>query len=97
MIRRAVSVDARALAELGARTFSQAFGADNRAEDLAVHLEEFYGEAQQRREIDDPGFVTLLAVDGERLIGFCLLYTSSRRPPPSEPAACRTWPGPARD
>jgi diamine N-acetyltransferase len=73
MIRRAVSADACALAELGARTFSQAFGADNRPEDLAAHLEEFYGATQQRQEIDDPGFVTLLAVDGERLIGFAQL------------------------
>ena len=73
VIRRAASADALALAELGARTFTQAFGADNRPEDLAAHLDEAYGEAQQRQEIEDPGFVTLLAVDGERLLGFAQL------------------------
>ncbi len=73
MIRRAVSADALALAELAARTFTQAFGADNRPEDLAAHLDEAYGESKQRQEIDDPAFVTLLAVDGERLTGFAQL------------------------
>ena len=80
MIRRAVSADARALAELGARTFTQAFGTDNRPEDLAAHLEEAYGESQQRQEIENPDFLTLLAVHGERMVGFAQLRRQDAPP-----------------
>jgi diamine N-acetyltransferase len=80
MIRHASSADALALAELGARTFTQAFGADNRPEDLVAHLEESYGESRQRQEIEDPAFVTLLAVDGERLTGFAQLRRQDSPP-----------------
>jgi hypothetical protein len=37
-IRRAVPGDAAALAELGARTFRDAFEADNKLEDMALYL-----------------------------------------------------------
>ena len=80
LIRPAVIADARGLAELAARTFTQAFGTDNRPEDLAAHLEEFYGETQQQREIGDPTFRTLLALDGETPVGFAQLRHEA--PPP---------------
>lgn len=80
MIRRAVPADALELAELGARTFAQAFGADNRPEDLAAHLEEAYGESQQREEIENPDFLTLLAVEGEHFLGFAQLRRQEAPP-----------------
>jgi GNAT superfamily N-acetyltransferase len=80
MIRRAVAADAGALAELAARTFTQAYGSDNRPEDLAAHLEESYGEAKQRQEIEDPAFHTLLAVEGEHLLGFAQLRRQEAPP-----------------
>jgi diamine N-acetyltransferase len=70
LIRRAVLGDAAALAELAARTFTDAFGADNRPEDLQVHLSSAYGVAQQSAEIADPNVVTLLADRGGALIGY---------------------------
>jgi diamine N-acetyltransferase len=69
-IRRGVLEDAPALAALAARTFSDAFAADNTPEDLQAHLESSYGVVQQSRELSDPNEITLLAFSGEILIAF---------------------------
>lgn len=72
-IRRGVPGDASRLAELAARTFREAFGADNRPDDLALHLARSYGTSQQQRELDDADITTLLAeVDGQ-LAGYAQL------------------------
>lgn len=64
-IRPAVPEDAALLADLGARTFRDAFGALNDPAELARHLAANYGEARQREEIANPAWTTLLAeVDG---------------------------------
>ncbi|MBZ0111249.1 MAG: GNAT family N-acetyltransferase [Thermoanaerobaculia bacterium] len=70
LIRRAEAPDAPLLAEFAARTFEEAFGADNNPEDLEAHLESAYGEAQQGDEIADPDVRTLLAFRSKELIGF---------------------------
>jgi diamine N-acetyltransferase len=80
-VRRAVPADAIDLAELAARTFTQAFGAENRPEDLAAHLAESYGERQQRQEIADPNYISLLVVERDALVGFAQLRR--QRPPAS--------------
>lgn len=69
-IRRAAVSDAPALAELAARTFTETFAADNSAEDLELHLQAAYGVFQQTAEIEDPEVTTLLAMQGESLVGF---------------------------
>ena len=72
-IRAGAAHDADALAELAARTFRETFGADNRPEDLELHVTSAYGKAQQERELLDPSFATLLAeVDGQ-LAGYAQL------------------------
>jgi ribosomal protein S18 acetylase RimI-like enzyme len=72
-IRAGRASDAGALAELAARTFSETFAADNRPEDLALHLARSYGPVQQERELLDPAIATLLAsADGE-LAGYAQL------------------------
>jgi ribosomal protein S18 acetylase RimI-like enzyme len=68
--RRAARRDAAPLAALAARTFADTFGADNTPEDLRAHLASAYGEALQAREIADPAFRTLLACQGDALVGF---------------------------
>ncbi len=68
--------DAAALAELGARTFVDAFAAANRAEDISAYLERTYGASMQRREIEDANVVTLLVEDDGRTIGFAQLRRS---------------------
>lgn len=77
IVRRAVATDAAALAELGARTFADAFAAQNRPEDMAAYLARTYGEVQQRREIEDPAIVTLLVHEGPTLIAFAQLRRST--------------------
>ena len=57
--------DAALLAEIAARTFSDAFGAENTPEDMSLHLARTYGEAIQRRELADRARTYLIAeVDG---------------------------------
>ena len=73
IIRAAVATDATALAELAARTFRETFAADNRPEDMAVHIAHAYGASQQQRELVDPNIATLLVeIDGE-LAGYAQL------------------------
>jgi diamine N-acetyltransferase len=69
-IRRGNLEDAPMLAELAARTFAEAFAAENTPEDLQAHLESSYGVAQQSRELSDLNEITLLAFSGEILIAF---------------------------
>jgi len=61
LIRQAEPADAELLAGLAARTFSETFGAENRPEDLALHLATAYGIPQQSAELADPAITTLIA------------------------------------
>jgi diamine N-acetyltransferase len=72
-IRRAVPSDAAALAELGARTFRDAFEADNTPEDMALYLASSYGPDLQSAELRNAGIVTLLAEGESRLAGYSQL------------------------
>lgn len=72
-IRAGTPDDAAALAELASRTFRETFAADNRPEDMALHLVQAYGAAQQKGELADPAVATLLVhVDGH-LAGYAQL------------------------
>jgi diamine N-acetyltransferase len=79
LIRTALPRDAASLAALAADTFREAFAGDNTPADLALHLATYYGETQQRREIDDSNVTTLVAEANGRLIGFCQVRA---QPPP---------------
>jgi ribosomal protein S18 acetylase RimI-like enzyme len=65
--------DAALLAELGARTFGETFGPDNRPEDLAVHLSESFGLERQRDELADPAVRYLVATIGDDVAGYAML------------------------
>ena len=54
-IRRGTLADAALLSELGARTFSETFAADNTPEDLAAYVATSFNVAQQTSELEDPG------------------------------------------
>ena len=69
-VRRATAHDARALADIAARTFAAAFGDSNSPEDLALHLTKSYSEAQQGAEIADPDVDVLLAEVDDSLAGY---------------------------
>jgi diamine N-acetyltransferase len=65
-IRRATIEDAALVAGLAERTFRETFAPDNRPEDMALHLAQSYGVAQQTAEMSDPAMTTLLVwVDGQ--------------------------------
>lgn len=80
-IRLARANEAPALADLAARTFRDAFGADNRPADLALHLATAYGTVQQSAELADSDIITLVAEDDGLLVAFAQL----RR---GQPPAC---------
>ena len=79
------------LAELGARTFEDAFAPDNRPEDIALYLSRTYGVAQQTAELADPKIATLVAEAEGRAAGFAQLRSGV---PPScvqGPAPIEVW------
>ena len=72
-IRRGTLADAALLSELGARTFSDTFAADNTAEDLTTYLATSFNVAQQTDELEDPASIFLIAeVDGHAA-GYAML------------------------
>jgi diamine N-acetyltransferase len=83
-IRRGVVADAAALAEFAARTFAEAFGAVTDPVDLAAHLATSYRPDLQAAELTDPAVVTLLAEEGDCIVG----YAQVRRN--ASPPACVT-------
>jgi len=86
-IRRGTPADAPALARFAARTFAETFGSANDPAHLAEHLGTAYGIPQQRRELSDPDWVTLLIEADGALAG----YAQVRRHPPPP---CVTGPAP---
>ena len=72
-IRRAVAADAAALAALAQRTFVEAFGAQNRPEDLALHVRRSYGVEIQRSEILDGALATFVGETGGELVAYAQL------------------------
>ena len=61
------------MAELAAATFRDAFGSENDAADLALHLARSYGLAQQTAELSHPAITTLLAYADGGLAGYAQL------------------------
>ena len=78
--RRGQPSDAAALADFGARTFADAFGPDNRPEDIAAHLASSFRPSLQAAELADPDVITLLLERDGRLAAYAQLR---RRPGPA--------------
>ncbi|MEJ0086301.1 MAG: GNAT family N-acetyltransferase [Pseudomonadota bacterium] len=73
-IADATAADAPLLAELAARTFFEAFAADNDPHDMRRHLEESYTPQLQLAEIRNPAIDTLLMrIDGGTPIAYAQL------------------------
>jgi len=73
-IRRASHEDAGLLAELGARTFSETFAADNTPEDMASHLAASFSPVHQAAELADPASTFLVAEVGGIAAGYAKLH-----------------------
>lgn len=80
LIRRATLDDAPTLAELGARTFSETFLADNHPDDIAAFLAATYGPSQQAAELADAANHFLVAEREGVPVGYAKLR---RGPAPS--------------
>lgn len=74
IIRRAKLDDAALLAELGARTFTETFAADNRPEDMASYLAAAFGAEQQSAELSDAQSVFFIAEVDEVAAGYAKLH-----------------------
>lgn len=73
-IRLATIDDAALLAELGAKTFSDTFAADNTPENMAAYLAAAFSPAKQAAEIAEPGALFLIAeIDGNE-VGYTRLH-----------------------
>lgn len=73
LIRRATLADALLIAELGARTFSDTFAADNNPEDVAAYIAESFGPRQQAAELADPRASFLIAEIESTAVGYAQL------------------------
>jgi len=73
-VRRGKADDAGLLAEIGARTFSETFAADNSPEDMAAYLAASFHPAQQAAELADPASAFLIAEVGGSAAGYAKLH-----------------------
>jgi GNAT superfamily N-acetyltransferase len=76
LIRHAEVTDASLLAELGARTFSDTFAADNDSEDMAAYMAEAFSPAKQTEEILDALSFWLIAEIDNEAVGYAQLKAS---------------------
>jgi ribosomal protein S18 acetylase RimI-like enzyme len=72
-VRPAAPSDALPLSQFGARTFRDAFAAENRPENLDAYLAKAYGVPQQSAELADPSIVSLIAEANQEMVGFAQL------------------------
>jgi ribosomal protein S18 acetylase RimI-like enzyme len=77
IIRRAKGDDARLLAELGGRTFSETFASDNSDADMVDYLSAAFSETKQATELADPGCTFHIAETNGVAVGYALLRSGS--------------------
>lgn len=76
-IRHGSTADAAMLADLGARTFSQTFAAENTPGDMAAYLSSAFSPAIQSRELADPETTFLIAEIGDIAAGYAKLQMNT--------------------
>jgi ribosomal protein S18 acetylase RimI-like enzyme len=86
-IRRGTLADAALLSELGARTFSETFAADNTSEDMAAYIATSFNVARQTAELEDPASTFLIAEVDRSAAGYAKLHDG-------EPEECVEGPKP---
>jgi len=86
-IRRATERDAALLAELGARTFRDAFGEQNTPENMAAYLAKTFGPELQQAELDDPRNMFLIVESDGITVGYAQLRTGKPPACVSDPKA----------
>ena len=74
IIRHATAQDAMLLAELGARTFYDAFAQDNKPEDVASHIAQTFTPTQLALELADPRSTFFLAQMDGQAVGYAKVH-----------------------
>ncbi len=74
------AIDAAELAAFAARTFEEAFSADNKPEDVRAHRSKNYGAKKLAAELSDPSVATILARSNGELIAYAQVRRGT--PPP---------------
>jgi diamine N-acetyltransferase len=77
IIRGGSADDAGLLAELGARTFSETFAADNTPENMAAYLDAAFSSTQQSAELADPRSTFHIAERNAVALGYAMLRSGS--------------------
>lgn len=77
IIRRGQANDAALLAELGARTFSETFAADNSPGDMEAYLTAAFSTEQQSAELADPASLFLIAETDGAAAGYAMLRSGT--------------------
>ncbi len=77
IVRGGKAEDAGLLAELGARTFSETFAADNTPEDMASYLASSFSPEQQAAELADPLCLFQIAETNGVAVGYAMLRSGS--------------------
>lgn len=72
LVRRAVPSDAPVLAELGARTFTDAFGHLYSAQDLQAFIDESHAASAYAKLLQSPLYALWVAEDAGEAIGYAL-------------------------
>jgi len=75
-LRRGQATDAAQLAAFAARTFTDAFAAANRPEDIAAYLPTAYGIGQQASELANPEIITLILDHGATIAAYAQVRLS---------------------
>jgi GNAT superfamily N-acetyltransferase len=65
--------DANLLAELGAKTFTDSFAADNTPENTALYIERSFSPEIQHAQLSDPNVVFLIAEVDDQTVGYAKL------------------------
>lgn len=76
--------DAEALSTAGQRLFTQAYGPHSEPDDLAVHVEQYFGHDSVTAELQEPDVTYTMAFDGDTIAGFLKIR---RGPSPDAVAA----------
>ena len=92
VIRKATEADAAQLAEFGARTFFESFGADNTPEDMRSHLDSAFSPQKQLAELRNPDIETLIVIAPEgSWAGFAQLRAGKRSAGVPEQGSVELW------
>lgn len=78
LIRKATIEDAELLSQLGAVTFSEAFGEVNTKEDLEIYLQNAFSIPQIKSEIEEDGNVFFLLYQNDEAVAYAKLNANEK-------------------